>query len=162
MKFIKSLLPYVIILVVVILIRTFIVTPIKVNGKSMQPTLNGNEIMILNKIGMHLREIKRFNIVVIKDSEGYLIKRVIGLPGETISCKNGVIYINGKKIVDDFGEGKTGEIEATKIPNDAYYVMGDNRENSLDSRYIGSINVQEIQGTTSIILFPFKSFGKVD
>ena len=64
MKFFKSLLPYVLILVAVILIRTFIVTPIKVNGKSMYPTLNGNEIMILNKINIKFKDINRFDIVV--------------------------------------------------------------------------------------------------
>jgi len=100
-KWIKELLPYTIILVVVILIRSFIVTPIKVHGQSMYDTLEGNEIMLLYKFS----DIKRFDIVVanlIQDGKKVdtLIKRVYGLPGEKIKCENGLIYVNDKKIED--------------------------------------------------------------
>ncbi len=161
MKFFKSLLPYVLILVAVILIRTFIVTPIKVNGKSMYPTLNGNEIMILNKINIKFKDINRFDIVVLKGTDGYLIKRVIGLPGESITCKDDNIYINGKKLKDKYGKGSTGDIELITIPKDSYYVMGDNRDNSMDSRYIGPINKKEIEGITNFALYPFNKIGKI-
>ena len=92
MKFIKEIIPYVIILVVVILIRSFIVTPIKVNGMSMYDTLNGNEIMLLWK----QKTVERYDIVVadlIVDGkkEDTLIKRVYGLPGETIKCEDGIL-----------------------------------------------------------------------
>ena len=161
MKILKEIIPYVIVVIVVVLIRTFLITPIRVNGSSMYPTLKDKEIMILNKIGKTVNGIDRFDIVVLKE-EDYLIKRVIALPGEKISCQNGNIYINGKKLKDKYGSGLTSDFEPIEVPKDSYFVMGDNRENSKDSRYIGPINKKEIKGKTSFILFPFKNFGKVD
>lgn len=161
MKILKEIIPYVIVVIVVVLIRTFLITPIRVNGSSMYPTLKDKEIMILNKIGKTVNGIDRFDIVVLKEDD-YLIKRVIALPGEKISCQNGNIYINGKKLKDKYGSGLTSDFEPIEVPKDSYFVMGDNRENSKDSRYIGPINKKEIKGKTSFILFPFKNFGKVD
>ena len=161
MKILKEIIPYVIVVIVVILIRTFLVTPIRVNGSSMYPTLKDKEIMILNKIGKTVNGIDRFDIVVLKEDD-YLIKRVIALPGEKISCQNGNVYINGKKLKDKYGSGLTSDFEPIEVPKNSYFVMGDNRENSKDSRYIGPINKNEIKGKTSFILFPFKNFGKVD
>ena len=161
MKILKEIIPYVIVVIVVILIRTFLVTPIRVNGSSMYPTLKDKEIMILNKIGKTVNGIDRFDIVVLKEDD-YLIKRVIALPGEKISCQHGNVYINGKKLKDKYGSGLTSDFEPIEVPKNSYFVMGDNRENSKDSRYIGPINKNEIKGKTSFILFPFKNFGKVD
>ena len=161
MKILKEIIPYIIVVIVVVLIRTFLITPIRVNGSSMYPTLKDKEIMILNKIGKTVNGIDRFDIVVLKE-EDYLIKRVIALPGEKISCQNGNIYINGKKLKDKYGSGLTSDFEPIEVPKDSYFVMGDNRENSKDSRYIGPINKKEIKGKTSFILFPFKNFGKID
>ena len=160
MKIVKEIIPYLIIVFIVILIRTFLFTPIRVNGSSMYPTLRDKEIMILNKIGKRVNGLKRYDIVVLKD-EDYLIKRVIGLPGETISCQDGIIYINGKKIKDDYGYGETNDFDPTIIPKGQYFVLGDNRENSKDSRYIGNISKKSIKGKTSFILFPLKKIGKV-
>lgn len=161
MKILKEIIPYIIVVIVVVLIRTFLVTPIRVNGSSMYPTLKDKEIMILNKIGKTVNGIDRFDIIVLKEDD-YLIKRVIALPGEKISCQNGNVYINGKKLKDKYGSGLTYDFEPIEVPKDSYFVMGDNRENSKDSRYIGPINKNEIKGKTSFILFPFKNFGKVD
>ena len=127
---IKDFLPYLIILVVVVLFRTFIATPIKVDGMSMYPTLEGNEIMILNKLG----KIQRYNIVVVKEEKEDLIKRVIGLPNETIEIVEGNIYINGKKIEENYGKGETSDYPKTKLKSDEYFVLGDNRENSKDNK----------------------------
>lgn len=152
---IKDFLPYLIILVVVILFRTFIATPIKVDGMSMYPTLEGNEIMILNKLG----KIQRYNIVVVKDEKEDLIKRVIGLPNETIEIVEGNIYINGKKIQENYGKGETSDYPKTKLKSNEYFVLGDNRENSKDSRSIGPVKKKQINGNTSFIIFPFTRFG---
>lgn len=159
MKIIKSLLPYIIIVIVVILVRTFIATPVKVNGSSMYPTLKGNEIMLLNKLG----HIDRFDIVVLKidGREDNLIKRIIGLPGETVEIKDNDIHINDKKIEDKYGYGETYNIDKVTLKKDEYFILGDNRIISLDSRVFGTINKKEIKGTTNFIMYPFKSFGKV-
>ena len=85
LKLLKELLPYIIIIIVVIIIRTFIFTPVVVNGPSMMNTLHNGDVMILDKIGMKLGGIKRFDIVVIQTGKTKIIKRVIGMPGETIS-----------------------------------------------------------------------------
>ena len=159
MKIIKSLIPYIIIIIVVILVRTFIATPVRVNGSSMYPTLKGNEIMLLNKLG----HINRFDIVVLKidGREDNLIKRIIGLPGETVEIKDNEIYINDKKIEDKYGYGVTYNIDKVTLKKDEYFIHGDNRKISLDSRVFGTIHKDEIKGTTDFIMYPFKSFGKV-
>lgn len=159
MKIIKSLLPYVIIIVVVVVIRSFLVTPVRVNGSSMYPTLKGGEIMLLNKLG----KIDRFDIVVLKldNGEDNLIKRVIGMPGESVEIKDNKIYVNDKVLEESFGVGVTYNIDKVTLKNDEYFVLGDNRIISMDSRVFGTINKKEIKGTTNFVLYPFKKFGKV-
>lgn len=155
----KELIPYAIVIIIVVLIRTFLVTPIKVNGTSMVNTLQHGDTMILNKIGMKINGIKRFDIVVIKTSDSYLIKRVIGLPGETIEYKDGKLYINDKEYKDPYYKNNTLDFEKTKIPKNYYFVMGDNRGNSIDSRILGSIKEEDILGTTKLIIFPISDIG---
>ncbi len=156
-KFLKELLPYIIILVVVLLFRTFIATPIKVNGNSMYDTLNGEEYMILNKLGT----IDRYDIVVVKTDSDELIKRVYGMPGEKIAIENNSIYINDKKIEDVYAYGDTSSYDAIILGDDEYFVLGDNRVVSLDSRKIGPVKKSQIKGTTNFIIYPFSKFGKV-
>lgn len=156
----KELIPYVIVILAVVLIRTFLVTPIKVNGTSMVDTLQHGDTMILNKISMKFRDIKRFEIVVIKTSDSYLIKRVIGLPGETIEYKDGILYIDDKKVKDPYyKENNTIDFEKVTIPKDHYFVMGDNRGDSIDSRIIGCVEKEDILGTTKVIIFPLSDIG---
>lgn len=158
-----GLMPYVVIIIVVVLIRTFLVTPIRVNGTSMNDTLSHGDTMILNKIDVKLNDIERFDIVVIETGDTYLIKRVIGMPGETIEYKEGKLYINDKEMKDPYYKNEnTDDFESVKIPKDHYYVMGDNRSDSIDSRIIGPVNIDNITGTTKLIIFPFKNIGFVD
>jgi len=155
----KELVPYLVIIIVVVLIRTFLVTPIKVNGTSMMTTLSHGDTMILNKIGMKISDIKRFQIVVIKTSDSYLIKRIIGLPGETIEYKEGKLYIDGEEMSDPYYKNNTLDFDKVDIPKDHYFVMGDNRSDSIDSRIIGNINKKDILGTTKLIIFPISNIG---
>ncbi|NLL02289.1 MAG: signal peptidase I [Mollicutes bacterium] len=154
-------LPYIIIILIIIIIRAFIATPIRVNGDSMDPTLQDGETMILNKLGMKTAGIKRWDIIVIKTDDSYLIKRVIGLPGESIKYENGKLYIAGKEIKDNYSLTKTEDFEETIVGKNEYFVMGDNRFISKDSRKIGTIDKSEILGKTNIIVFPFNRFGLV-
>ncbi len=156
-KYIKELIPYVVILVVVVLIRTFLVTPVIVSGESMVPTLKDGNLMILNKRA----KLKRFDIVVIDTGKEEIIKRVIALPGETISYKNNTLYINGKKVEEKYSYGITDDFESVKLKKDEYFVMGDNRQNSLDSRYFGPFKKKYIRGKTNVIFLPFDRMGKV-
>ena len=162
MKILKEILPYAIILLVVFLIRTFLVTPIKVNGQSMYDTLSGNEIMLLYRIG----EIERYDMVVADlivagKKDDTLIKRIYGLPGETIKCENGVIYINDHKIEDPYATNETSDFEAVTLGDDEYFLLGDNRSISLDSRIIGPVKEKDIEGRTDFVIFPFDKFGKI-
>ena len=156
-KFLKTVYPYVIIIVVVVLIRTFLFTPVRVDGPSMNPTLKNGDIMILNKVS----KIDRFDIVVIKSKklDDVLIKRVIALPGESIEVRNGITYINGKKLNDKYAYGVTSDVGKMKLSNNEYFVMGDNRSVSADSRIFGTFTKKEIKGTTKLTIFPFKRIG---
>lgn len=164
-KFIKELYPYVIIVIVVVLFRTFIATPVRVDGDSMKDTLHNNDILILNKLD---KSYERFDIVVIDYNDSKLVKRIIGLPGENISYKDNELYIDEKKIKDvavartyDFTLKELYTID--KIPEGYYFVMGDNRGNSLDSRdyRVGLIKKEDIVGTTIFRLFPFNNIGTI-
>ena len=166
LKIFKELLPYIIILIVVVVIRTFFVTPIIVSGDSMNPTLKDGEVMILNKMG----KIERFGIIVIeaeiekngKIEKEDIIKRVIALPGEVVSCENGVIYLNDRVLEgDEYGSGTTPDFPRTQLKDNEYFVLGDNRQNSMDSQELGPFNVEKVKGTTNFTLFPFNKFGKV-
>lgn len=142
----------------------YVISPIRVNGTSMDPTLENGDIMILNKIGYRITKIKRFDIVVIKYKDELLIKRVIGLPGEKIKYVNNTLYVNGKKLDEEFDKTYTynfslKEIGSTTVPDDSYFVLGDNREVSKDSRSIGFIDREDIIGKSSLTLFPFNRFG---
>lgn len=155
LKIFKELLPYIIIIVVVVLIRTFFVTPVRVDGDSMYPTLKDNDIMILNKNG----KLKRYKIVVLDYKEERLIKRLYGLPGETLEIKDGKILIDDKELEDDYGYGNTWDLEKVELDKNECFVIGDNREVSGDSRYFGAVKCDEIEGTTSYTIFPFNRWG---
>ena len=156
---IKEYGPYVITIILVLLVKKFVVSPIKVNGTSMMTTLHDGDIMILNIIGYRFEKINRFDIVVVDEGEEYLIKRIIGLPGEEIEYKDNQLYVNGKKIKENYGSQETEDFKV-KVKKDSYYVLGDNRTNSLDSRHFGAFKKNRIIGKTSLIIFPFNRFGE--
>ena len=158
-KIVKEYLGYVLILIAVILIRAFIVTPVRVNGTSMNQTLYEGDILLLFKIA----KIERNDIIVIdKTVEGSnIIKRVIALPGEKVKCENGIIYINDEKYDDVHAYGVTTDFEEVTLQGDEYFVLGDNRIISEDSRYFGPVSKEHINGEASFRLFPFKKIGSV-
>ena len=164
-KYIKEIIPYIVIIVGVVLFRTYIATPVRVDGDSMKDTLYNNDILVLSKL---TKKYDRFDVVVINYKTTKLVKRIIGLPGENIKYDDNELYINGKKIKDvetirtiDFSLEETYGIK--KIPQGEYFVMGDNRGNSLDSRDIrvGLIKEEDIVGITTFRLFPFNRIGVV-
>ncbi len=160
-NYIKEFLPYFMIILVVVLIKTFVVSPIRVNGASMNPTLNDKDIMLLDEISYRFSDIERFDIVVVKGEDEYLIKRVIGLPGETVEYKNDKLYIDGKYVKEDFKHKETFDFSTT-LGKDEYFIMGDNRTNSTDSRVFGPISRDKIMGKTSLTILPISRFGNKD
>lgn len=159
MKLIKEITPYLLIILSIIIIRTFIITPVRVSGTSMDPTLTEGEILILKKYD---KSFKRFDIVVLKHWDDKIIKRIIGLPGETIEYRHNTLYINGKETKDIIKNGTADFSFEGKIPEGHYFVLGDNRKNSADSRSLGLFSKEDIEGTTTFALFPFQSFGFIE
>jgi signal peptidase I len=158
---IKEISSYVIIIIIVLLIKTFLVSPILVSGDSMDSTLLDGDLMILNKIVYRTSKIERFDIIVIKYNDKYIIKRVIGLPGDNVKCVDNNLYINDKIYVESYlDEGtKTDDFEIENIEENHYFVLGDNREVSLDSRRIGLIDEKDIEGKAIFTIFPFNRWG---
>ena len=122
-------------------------------------TLHDGDIMILNIIDYKVHGVKRFDIVVVDEGDELIIKRVIGLPGDTVEYKNNKLYINGKKVNDKYASEKTEDFSVL-VPKNEYFVLGDNRTNSLDSRAFGTFSSKKIKGKTSMIVFPFSRWGK--
>ncbi|MFN7249503.1 MAG: signal peptidase I [Anaerobacillus sp.] len=167
----------VVVLVLVVAIRAFLFTNYIVYGSSMMPTIADRERVIINKIGYDVGLPQRFDMIVFHATETTdYIKRIIGLPGDTIEFKEDNLYINGELIeetylndikakykrrpyTDDFTlEWLTGE---THVPEGHIFVLGDNRPNSIDSRQIGFIPLEKIVGKADIAYWPIRAFRKL-
>lgn len=153
-----------------LIVKIFLVSPIIVDGPSMLPTLHDRDRMIVNKLIYRINEPKRYDIVVFHATEQKdFIKRVIGLPGEHISVKDNTLYIDDEKIEEAFltDQDELDQIltndfrlemlpgEHKVIPEDYVLVLGDNRDNSTDSRALGLISIDEIVGKASVIYWPY-------
>lgn len=168
MKYIiKEVLPYILIIFTVVLIRTFIATPVIVSGDSMKPNLHSGEMLIVKKTGYNGDSIKRFDVVVIKEDNDEIIKRIIGLPGEHISYKNNKLYVNDKEVEQNYKFYDTEDFNleeictCSTIPKGKYLVLGDNRPVSKDSRMIGLIEEKDIFGKAIFRLWPISSLGGI-
>lgn len=157
-EFIKDMLKYIIIIAVIILIRIYVLTTAEVIGTSMEPNYTDGNILLVEQISQHFDNYKRFDVVVFKySSPSYLIKRVIGLPGEKIRYTDNKLYVNDKLVNEAFNRnGVTKDFEVT-VPNNMYYVLGDNRINSEDSRYFGPIKEKDIIGKPIITIWPISN-----
>jgi signal peptidase I len=164
--------------VIAVLIVVFVVQPVRVEGQSMMPKLLDQDRIFVNKFIYPLREwlgdrepIKRGDIVVLlypEDPSKSYIKRVVGLPGEELNVENGKLYINGVLIDEPYldanylSQDTTGP---TRVREHHYFVMGDNRRNSSDSRYWGPVPEKYIYGKAIFRYYPFMPFehvGKLD
>ena len=158
----KELLSYVIIIIAIIIIRVYIMTPALVNHSSMEPTLLNQELILLNKFSYLFFDVKRFDIIVVNvNSYGPLVKRVIGLPGETIEYKKNKLYINGTLLEEPCLQTITNDYVADPIPLNHYFLLGDNRNNSIDSRSFGVVAKDDIIGKVNFILYPLSRLAKV-
>ena len=164
---IKELYPYMLIILIVVIIRSFIITPVVVSGDSMKPNLKDGELLLVRKIGYNSSSIKRFDIVVVKVENEEIIQRIIGLPGEHISYKNNKLYVNDKLIEENYTHKETEDFNleeictCTSIPEGKYLVLGDNRPISKDSRQIGLIDEKSIEGKSILRIWPLTKIGNI-
>ena len=154
-------------LLIAFLIKTFLLQAFYIPSLSMDPTLKINDRVLVNKLSYDLHEVHRGDIVVFESppNEGSstkdLIKRVIGLPGETVESRDGRIHIDGQVLDEPYLEAhiQTGAMDKVTVPADHYWVMGDNRGNSRDSRYFGAIPQSLIIGRAFVRVWPVTALG---
>ena len=166
----STLLSLVIMAAVVLFILNFVGSRVSVEGTSMYSTLNNNDQLVEDIFTYKfIREPERFEIVIFKlknDPDTHYIKRVIGLPGETVQIINSVIYINGEALEEEYGKGvyflAGSAADHVVLGEDEYFVLGDNRTNSIDSRYaVGKVKRSQITGRAVFRLWPLSGFGSV-
>jgi signal peptidase I len=159
----ETLLPAILIAV---LINVFVGQATRVDGQSMEPNLHSNERLIVEKLSYRFHSVQRFDVVVIRvPSEGdeLLIKRIIGLPGETIEIRDGQVYIDGEPLDEPFVSQETypGRRASLVVPPLHVYVMGDNRTHSNDSRTFGPVPIENIVGRAWVSYWPPGDVGPV-
>ena len=147
---------------VILFLMIYVVSVTQVVGNSMNSTLIDGDVLILSKANYRFFDIKRGDIISLDyEDTKYLIKRVIWLPGDTIAIKNNVLYINGEVYEEnyldkglEYPDFSLSDLGYDTIPEDMYLVLGDNRENSLDSREIGLISKDSVNGKIVLRIWP--------
>ncbi|MGM8366251.1 signal peptidase I [Virgibacillus sp. W0181] len=153
----------VIALLLAFFLRSFVFATSIVEGDSMDPALEDGEKVIFNKFVYIISEPERGDIVIINRPHKNYVKRVVALPGETVEMKNHTLYINGvehdQSFLNDSARMLTGNFGPIEVPEESYYVMGDNRAISKDSRNgLGFIGREEIIGRSEFIIYPFNEW----
>jgi signal peptidase I len=156
-------------LAIIYLIRGYVFAPYEVRGQSMYPTLNGEEFLIVNKWAYLLDKPRYGDIIIFHAKEQMMgqprdfIKRVIGLPGDKIEIRRGHVYRNGKMLKEPYlpEPMEMRGIVDLRIPNEMIYVLGDNRNDSKDSRELGPIQLKEVVGRADVIMKPFNRMGLI-
>lgn len=166
-EFIKDTFKYVLLVVFILFLIMYVVTLTQVIGPSMSPNFNNNDVVMLDKVTYRFKSIKRGDIISFSYADTkYLIKRVIGLPGEKIEIKDNTIYINDMILNEPYlSNAENYDFSLTDlgyeiIPDDYYFVLGDNRENSLDSRdpKVGLIHKKNVIGKVRARIWPINKF----
>lgn len=165
---------YVILIVLcVVVVPRYVIQRTVVDGESMESNLYDGESLLVEKVSKHFTDPKRYDIIVfdppksLKEGDKYFVKRVIGLPGETIQIKGNDILINGEKIEDGYGKMAMDDMdnetaaEPLTLADDEFFVLGDNREVSEDSRYalLGPIKRDMLVGKCLLRIWPLSHFG---
>jgi len=150
---------------IAVLVRTFIFEPIQVDGESMSPTLHSHQSLGVEKVSRYFGLPERGKIVIVhypKSDDAY-VKRVIGLPGETVEIKDSTVYVNGSPLSESYtSQDSYHDMDPVTVPEDSIFVMGDNRANSQDSRYVGSIKENLIIGRALFIIWPLNEIRWVE
>jgi signal peptidase I len=155
----------VITLLLYVLIRTFLFENYRVVGHSMDPTLENEQFLVVNKLGYRLGDPKRGDIIVFRDprtDEFKLIKRVVGLPGETLEIQDGQVLINNQPLEEGYIAAKDHDSHSpVLIPEDEYFVLGDNRNHSSDSRNWGTLLSDRVVGKALVSYWPPRLWGLI-
>ena len=158
--------------IVLAFVITLFIKPTLVSGDSMLPTLHENDYLIINKIGYKIGEPKNGDVIVFKSdlekNDGttkYLVKRIIGVAGDKVVIKDGKVYLNDKLLDETYlseGMDTTGDVDIV-VPEGKLFVLGDNREVSLDSRYeqVGLVDVNDVEGKVLVRLYPFNDISLI-
>ena len=157
--------------VIMSLLNIFVFNISTVKGQSMQPTLWEGEKLFINKISLSFANPKRGDIIVLhdpstgEDRKEYLVKRVIGIPGDTVEVRNHELYVNGKKKAEPYIDTdiQDSDFASITIAEDSFFVMGDNRHAgaSKDSRYFGYVTKDRIVGRAAFIWWPFSKLNSL-
>ncbi len=162
----------VVVMAILVMIYLFVMSPQEIKGASMEPSFFNGEFILTNKIVYKVFEPQRGDVVIFKapsDKEIDYIKRIIGLPGDTVLLRDGKIYVNGTAIAEPYlrpGTESSGELflqdgQQATVPEGKYFVMGDNRPHSSDSREFGFIAKEDFIGKAILRYWPFTKFGVV-
>ncbi|MDU1201931.1 MAG: signal peptidase I [Clostridiales bacterium] len=158
--------------IVLAFVITLFIKPTLVSGDSMLPTLHENDYLIINKIGYKIGEPKNGDVIVFKSdlekNDGTtkdLVKRIIGVAGDKVVIKDGKVYLNDKLLDETYlseGMDTTGDVDIV-VPEGKLFVLGDNREVSLDSRYeqVGLVDVNDVEGKVLVRLYPFNDISLI-
>lgn len=163
----------VVFLAILVMIYLFVMSPQEINGASMEPTFYNAEYILTNKVLYKFRAPRRGDVVIFKsprNKEVDYIKRIIGLPGDTVGLKGNAFWVNGVKIeepylepgVEIFGGSYLQEDQEITVPPDLYFVAGDNRPHSADSREFGPIPIEDVIGVAILRYWPFSKASVVD
>lgn len=159
----------------VFLLTTFVIRPVRVDGKSMYPTLEDSEIGLMNVFSAKYLGIKRQDVVIVHNDRANeeWVKRVIGMPGDSVYAKDDVVYVNGIALEEPYlnteyvksirsrGDHFTQNFEKVTLKDDEYFLMGDNRIESYDSRMVGPFKKNSFRGKDVYVLFPFNKMNIV-
>jgi signal peptidase I len=189
LELLKWIETFVIAVVIALLIRAFLVEPVIVNGVSMENTLFDGQRLIIYKLGYFFHPPERGDIVVLQYKKGLVrdipflknfdfinkilpsvteidyIKRIIAVPGDKIDIRDGHVYVNDEKLDEEYAKGDTHKqlMDFPQVvPDNCVFVMGDNRQNSRDSRIIGFVELNRIKGKAVLRIWPIKDFGLIN
>lgn len=162
----------VVIMAVLVMIYLFVMSPQEISGASMEPNFHNGEYILTNKIVFKFKEPVRGDVIVFrspKDKEVDYIKRIIGLPGDVVKLENNTFYVNDQKVEEPYepegmsiyGGSYLEEGQEISVPEDTYFVVGDNRPHSSDSREFGPIAKEDFIGQAFLRYFPFNRMGLI-
>ena len=152
---------------IALVIVVFLYQPVKIEGNSMAPLLSHQERIFINKFVYHFERIERGDVVVFwypLDHTKSFIKRIVALPDETVEIRHGMLYVNGDPLTEPYVPSEYEDLSdfgPMRVPSDSYFVMGDNRSSSNDSRVFGPVASRFIYGRASFAYWPMNHFGSL-